>query len=206
MFRIIHDAYEFILNNDVHQQTETTTRRRQAESEAARRRAEEEFARRHAEAEAQRKRAEETHRRAKEGVARQKAKEKAERKFCIVLLPINLVLSLLATLDWSKGSIIQREGTDPLYFVFPVVLLGYSINSLGLYWGFRQLTNYLIDPTRFETDGVKPYGKQFIILYTIYTIVCAISMVTDQLWVIAGSLLVLGLPIIVITPKTWAVE
>ncbi len=209
MFRIIHDAYEFILNNDVYQQTEATTRQKQAEAEAARKRAEEESARRHAEAEAQRKYAEETHRRAQEEAA-QKAKKKAERKnirnFCIALFPINLVLTSLAMVDWSDGTIILRKGSDPLYLTFPFALIGFSINSLGFYYAFHYLafhyiaTNYPTEPTRSGTGRKKTYGKQFIALYATYAIVCTISMMTDQLSVVVVSLLFLGIPCVGLIP------
>ena len=195
MFRIIHDAYEFILNNDVYQQMEATTRQRQAEAEAARKRAEEESARRYAETKAQRQRTEEARHRAKEAAAK-KAKKKAEwkntRNFYITLLPINIVL-YLSTLG-SKIGVFDEIGLFSVLFYVILFLLGTSINSVALYREFCRLTNYLIDPTRFNkveplamtfeeklenptkfgTDRVKPYKKQFIALYATYTIVYAI--------------------------------
>ena len=189
MFRIIHDAYEFILNNDVRQQAETEARRRQAEEETARKRAEEELARRYAEAEIQRKRTEEARHRTKEEAA-QKAKKKAEwktewkdiRNLYIALLPINLVL-YLTTLRSMKVFFNEIDLFSALLWII-YFILGTSINSFALYEEFWRLTNYLIDPTRFDTDRVKPYEKQFIVLYAIYTIVYAIYS-----WQLDGSLL-----------------
>ena len=136
MFRKIHDAYEFIRNNNVYQQTETATQQRQTEAEAAQKRAEDEFARRHAE----RKRAKEAHHRAKEEAtqkAEKKAKWKKFRNCCIALFPINLVLTSLTMVYWPDGTVILREGS-PLYLTLPLSLFGFSINSLGLYLAGRS--------------------------------------------------------------------
>ena len=207
MFRIIRDAYEFILNNDSHQQTEVTTQQKQAEAEVARKRAQEESARRRAETEAQRKGAEEFHRRAQEEVA-QKVKEKAElknaRNFCIALFLINLVLTsaIMVELDqFDKTNILDSMGELAFH-----LLLGSSINSLIVYWAFRLITNDLIDPNRFDTDGKKPlHGKKFIAVYAIYTIVYVVYTRTTQdgLSTIIGNIisypaLIIGMPIPVI--------